>query len=256
MSVRVSREGVITIITLDRPQVRNAIDAPTAAALLAAFTEFEADKDARVGILYGAGGTFCSGADLKALASGKDVPVLTELHGPLGPSRMLLSKPLIAAVAGYAVAGGLELALLADIRVAERSAVFGVFNRRWGIPLIDGGTVRLPRIIGLARALDMVLTGRKVSSDEALAMGLVNYVVDDGQALTASLELARRISSFPQPALLVDRRNCYGSSEELHVALRREFEQAVGVLKEPSVRELAIKFADGEGRHGEPLCLD
>ncbi len=251
MSVDVFRNGSVTTITINRPEVRNAIDGPTASALLEAFRAFESDPLARVAVLHGANGVFSAGADLKAMATGERTLELSREHAPLGPSRMLLSKPLIAAVAGYAVAGGLELALLADLRIAERGAVFGVFNRRWGIPLIDGGTVRLPRIVGLGRALDLVLSGRPVDAAEALAIGLVNRVVEDGEALSAAQELARQIAAFPQEALLADRSNCYSSGLSLEEALLREFDTGSVVFKSVPAERLAERFAAGEGRHGK-----
>lgn len=251
MSVDVFRNGSVTTITINRPEVRNAIDGSTAEALLEAFRTFEEDASARVAVLSGAGGHFSAGADLKAMAAGERMLKLSRTESaPLGPSRMLLKKPLIAAVAGYAVAGGLELALLADLRIAERSAVFGVFNRRWGIPLIDGGTVRLPRIIGLGRALDLVLTGRPVDAAEALAIGLVNRVVADGESLAAAEALAHEISRFPQEALLADRSSCYTTGLSLEDALLREFDTGVTVFETVRAEKLAERFASGEGRHG------
>jgi enoyl-CoA hydratase len=200
MSVRVEKSGPVTTVVLHRPEVRNAVDAPTAEALAAAFRAFDADPDARVGVLYGEGGTFCAGADLKAISEGRLNRLAPDGDGPMGPSRMVLGKPVIAALSGHAVAGGLELALWCDLRVAEEDAVPGVFCRRWGVPLIDGGTVRLPRLIGLSRALDLILTGRPVSAQEALAMGLVNRVVPRGQAREAAEALAREVAAFPRRA--------------------------------------------------------
>src|ERR671934_2767209 len=185
-TIRVERAGPVTTVVLDRPEARNAVDRETAAALADAFRAFEADAQARVAVLWGAGGTFCAGADLKAIGSGRGNRLESEGDGPMGPSRMLLSKPTIAAVAGYAVAGGLELALWCDLRIMEEDAQVGVFCRRWGVPLVDGGTVRLPRLIGMSRALDLILTGRAVTADEALAMGLANRVVPSGQARNAA----------------------------------------------------------------------
>ncbi|HET9449924.1 MAG TPA: crotonase/enoyl-CoA hydratase family protein, partial [Aggregicoccus sp.] len=209
MSVRVEKSGPVTTVILQRPEVRNAVDGPTAEALAEAFRAFDADADARVGVLWGEGGTFCAGADLKAVASGDPNRVAPDGDGPLGPSRMLLDKPVIAAIAGHAVAGGLELALWCDLRVAEEDAVLGVFCRRWGVPLIDGGTVRLPRIVGLGRALDLILTGRPVPADEALAMGLVNRVVPRGASRAAAEELAAQIAAFPQQCMRGDRMSAY-----------------------------------------------
>src|SRR3984893_7663545 len=202
-------EGSTAIVTIDRPGVRNAIDRPTAEPLAGAFRRFEREDGLAVAILTGAGGCFCAGADLKAVATGTGNRLTPDGDGPLGCTRMLLSKPVIAAVEGYAVAGGLELALWCDLRVAARDAVFGVFCRRWGVPLADGGTVRLPRLIGMSRAMDMILTGRGVSGDEALAMGLANRVVDPGTALAASVALAESLAALPQRCLRSDRLSSY-----------------------------------------------
>jgi len=198
MSVRVERAGPVTTVILDRPAVRNAVDRDTAEALADAFRAFDADDDALAAVLWGAGGTFCAGADLKAIAAGRPSRVDSEGDGPMGPSRLRLSKPVVAAVAGHAVAGGLELAVWCDLRVVEEDAVFGVFCRRWGVPLIDGGTVRLPRLIGLSRALDLILTGRAVAADEALAIGLANRVVPHGESRAAAEALAAEIARFPR----------------------------------------------------------
>lgn len=251
--VRTEIDGPVCTIVLDRPSVRNAVDGPMAAALRRAFEDFEADDALQVAVLWGAGGHFCAGADLRALA---DPARRHELDpegggsGPMGPSRMALSKPLVAAVSGYAVAGGLELALLADLRVMERDAVFGVFCRRWGVPLIDGGTVRLPRIVGMGRALDMILTGRPVGAEEALAMGLANRGVEPGSARQAAEELAREIAAFPQRCMLADRASAYGQWDlPLAQALRAEGAQGVPVALEEAVAG-AARFVGGEGRHG------
>ena len=201
MSVHVTREGPVTTISIDRPEARNAVDGPTAEALAKAFREFDADVDAAVAVLTGSGNTFCAGADLKAIGAERSNRVEAEGDGPMGPSRMQLSKPVIAAIEGYAVAGGLELALWADLRVAADDAVLGVFCRRWGVPLIDGGTVRLPRLIGQSRAMDLVLTGRPVGAEEAYAIGLVNRLSRPGEALGTALELAREIAALPQTCL-------------------------------------------------------
>ena len=198
MSVVVERVGRVTTVILNRPEVRNAVDRDTAAALAAAFREFDADADADVAVLWGAGGVFCSGADLRAFAEGRGNRLDPGGDGPMGPTRLALSKPVIAAVSGYAVAGGLELACWCDLRVVEADAVFGVFCRRWGVPLIDGGTIRLPRLVGLSHALDMILTGRPVAADEALRMGLANRVVPAGESLAAARELAATLARFPQ----------------------------------------------------------
>jgi len=250
MSVRVERQGPITTVILHRPEARNAVDGPTARALIDAFTAFEADAEARVAVLWGEGGTFCAGADLKAIGTERQNRVEPSGGGPMGPSRMLLSKPVIAAVAGHAVAGGLELAAWCDLRVVEEDAVFGVFCRRWGVPLIDGGTVRLPRLIGLSRALDLILTGRPVKADEALVMGLANRVVPKGQARAAAEALAREVASFPQRCMRADRASAYGQFElPLPQALLREFEGGLGALMEEGVAG-AQRFAGGAGRHG------
>jgi enoyl-CoA hydratase len=245
MSVRSERNGPVTTVVLDRPEARNAVDGDTAAALADAFRAFEADGDAAVAVLWGAGGTFCAGADLKQMSNRTE----PDGDGPMGPSRMLLSKPVIAAVAGHAVAGGLELACWCDLRVVEESAVLGVFCRRFGVPLIDGGTVRLPRIVGLGRALDLILTGRAVGADEAVRIGLADRVVPDGTAREAAEQLAREIAGFPPGAMLGDRLSAHeGLGLPLEEALRREFERGVRVLDE--AREGARRFAAGEGRHG------
>jgi enoyl-CoA hydratase len=246
--------GPVCTILLNRPECRNAVDGPTAAALLAAFERFEADDALRVAVLAGTGGHFCAGADLTAVGDPSRRNHLDPeggAPGPMGPSRMALSKPLIAAVSGYAVAGGLELALLADLRVMERDAVFGVFCRRWGVPLIDGGTVRLPRIIGMGRALDMILTGRAVPADEALAMGLANRVVEPGEALAVAQQLARDIAAFPQQCMLTDRASAYAQWDlPLAAALRQEGARGTPIVFAEGV-EGAARFADGAGRHGQ-----
>ncbi len=247
-------DGAVCTITLNRPDKRNAVDGPMAAELREAFSRFEAEDALRAAVLTGAGGHFCAGADLSAVG---DPARRNELDregggsGPMGPTRMALSKPLIAAVNGFAVAGGLELALLADLRVADEDAVFGVFCRRWGVPLIDGGTVRLPRIVGMGRALDMILTGRAVHATEALAMGLANRVTPPGGALAAAQQLARELAAFPQRCMLADRRSAYEQWDmPLDEALRRE-----GALGVPVVfaegQAGAARFAGGAGRHGE-----
>jgi enoyl-CoA hydratase len=252
VSVRVERAGPVTTIVLHRPDVRNAVDGPTAAALAEAFRAFDADDDAHVAVLFGEGGTFCAGADLKALAEDPDRAnrVAFDGDGPMGPSRMLLSKPVIAAVAGHAVAGGLELALWCDLRVVEESAVMGVFCRRFGVPLIDGGTVRLPRLIGLSRALDLILTGRAVSSAEALAMGLANRVVPDGEARASAEALAREIAAFPPAAMRGDRLSAHEqASLSLEDALANELRRGSAALASETGAG-AARFAAGEGRHG------
>lgn len=250
MSVRVEKNGPITTVVLHRPEVRNAVDGATAQALANAFRELDADEEAKVGVFFGEGGTFCAGADLKAVAEGRLPHLAPEGDGPMGPSRMLLGKPVIAAISGHAVAGGLELALWCDLRVAEEDAVLGVFCRRWGVPLIDGGTVRLPRLIGLSRALDLILTGRPVSAQEALGMGLVNRVVPRGGAREAAEQLAREIAAFPQACMNADRRSAYEQAGlPLEEALLREFRGGIQVLESESLAG-AKRFAGGAGRHG------
>ncbi|MBZ9642982.1 crotonase/enoyl-CoA hydratase family protein [Streptomyces sp. PSKA30] len=249
MPVRIERQGPVTTVVLSRPEVRNAVDGPTAVELAAAFREFESDGAARVAVLWGEGGTFCAGADLKALGTERGNRVTEDGDGPMGPTRMRLSKPVIAAVAGHAVAGGLELALWCDLRVAEEDAVFGVFCRRWGVPLIDGGTVRLPRLIGTSRALDMILTGRPVPAGEAYEMGLANRLVPTGTARAAAEELAATIARFPQPCLRSDRASVLeqdGLDEQ--TAMRGELRHGMGVLAQSL--EGAARFASGAGRHG------
>jgi enoyl-CoA hydratase len=252
-AVHCTRDGAVLTITLHRPECRNAVDGPTALALRAAFEAFEADDAARVAVLTGGGGQFCAGADLKAVgdpARRNPIEPTGTAGGPMGPTRMAFSKPVIAAVEGHAVAGGLELALMCDLRVAARSAVFGVFCRRWGVPLIDGGTVRLPRIVGMGRALDLILTGRPVSADEALAMGLATTVVDDGQALAAAQELAARIAAFPQACMLADRTSAYTQWDlPLAEALKREGAGGYPIVAAEGVAG-AARFASGAGRHG------
>ncbi|MBB2494737.1 crotonase/enoyl-CoA hydratase family protein [Aquipseudomonas ullengensis] len=254
MSVSVEKNGPVTTLTIERPQVRNAVDRPTAEALAAALRAFEADESARVAVLTGAAGTFCAGADLAAVAEGAERANRLEVDGdgPMGPSRMLLSKPLIAAIEGHAVAGGLELALLADLRVMAEDAVLGVFCRRFGVPLIDGGTVRLPRLIGQSRALDLILTGRPVAAGEALQMGLVNRVVASGTARTAAEQLAAQIAGFPQLCMLTDRASVYGQWDQpLEAALRAEFSAGMAVVQSGETRAGAQRFSAGAGRHGD-----
>ena len=251
-TVQSRSENGITVITLCRPEVRNAVDGPTAAGLAAAFRRFDGDDTAGVAILTGAGGTFCAGADLKAVATGRGNRVTQEGDGPMGPTRMVLGKPVIAAVEGHAVAGGLELALWCDLRVAARDAVFGVFCRRWGVPLIDGGTVRLPRLIGHSHAMDLILTGRGVSGQEALQMGLANRLTEPGQALTGALELAQQLLAFPQGCLRSDRRSAlrqWGCGEA--DALAEETRLGLEVIHSGETRVGASRFAEGAGRHGD-----
>jgi enoyl-CoA hydratase len=258
MTVRVESKPPITTVILDRVAARNAVDRETAAALADAFRQFEDDGEARVAVLWGAGGTFCAGADLKAVAAGRPNRVAPDGDGPMGPTRMVLSKPVIAAISGYAVAGGLELALWCDLRVAEEDAVLGVFCRRWGVPLIDGGTLRLPRIIGHGRAMDLILTGRPVSAPEALAMGLVNRVVPTGTARSAAEDLGRQLAAFPQAALRGDRLSAYEQWDLERVdALANELAHGVRALDEGVAG--ASRFESGAGRHGafgEKAALD
>ncbi len=245
-------ENNIATVTINRPEARNAVDRPTAAALADAFRRFDADTSASVAILAGAGGYFCAGADLKAVASTRGNRVTESGDGPLGCTRMLLSKPVIAAVEGFAVAGGLELALWCDMRVAARDAVFGVFCRRFGVPLVDGGTIRLPRLIGMSHAMDMMLTGRGVSGDEARMMGLANRIVEKGQALAAARELAQQIAAFPQRCMRSDRMSAYESfTMELPEALLNEYRYAIATINSGETREGAARFASGSGRHGK-----
>jgi enoyl-CoA hydratase len=250
-SVRVEHDGPVWTVILSRPERRNAVDGPTAAGLSDAFRSFEADDGAAVAVLHGEGGSFCAGADLSAVGteSGNRVVAIDEGDGPMGPTRMTLSKPVIAAIAGHAVAGGLELALWCDLRVAEESAVLGVFCRRWGVPLIDGGTVRLPRLIGLSRAMDLVLTGRPVTAAEALQIGLVNRVVPEGQSRSAAEALAHELSRFPQRCLREDRLSLIQQQG-------RQDAEALGVELEHGLRSLEevqpglTRFRQGAGRHG------
>ena len=247
------RDGPVTIVTIDRPRARNAVDGPTAALLAAAFRDFDTDPDAAVAVLTGADGTFCAGADLKGVAEGRGNRVSSDMadDGPMGPSRMVLSKPTIAAVEGYAVAGGLELALWCDLRVAATDATFGVYCRRWGVPLIDGGTVRLPRMIGHSHALDLILTGRGVSGDEALRMGLANRLTEPGGALAGAVELAHQLAAFPQGCLRSDRESSYRQwGLGLDDALALETELGLAVIRSGETAEGATRFAAGEGRHG------
>lgn len=251
MAVRIERKGAVVTVILSRPERRNAVDRDHAAALAEAFRAFDADADAAVAVLFGEGGTFCAGADLKAVSEGRGNRVLREGDGPMGPTRMLLSKPVIAAVEGYAVAGGIELAAWCDLRVAARDAVFGVFCRRWGVPLVDGGTVRLSRLLGHSHALDLILTGRGVSGDEAQRMGLANRLVEKGQALEAAKELARQLADFPQLCLRSDRMSSYEQwSYPLDDAIANEYRHGSEVIASGETREGATRFAQGAGRHG------
>ncbi len=249
MGIRVEQKDLVWTIVIDNPDVKNAVDGPTAAALSKAFKEFETSK-AHVAVLWGDHGCFCSGANLKAIQEGLGNRIEETGDGPMGPTRMSLKKPIIAAVSGYAVAGGFELALWCDLRVIETNAVFGVFNRRWGVPLIDGGTVRLPRLIGLSRALDMILTGRSVYADEALTIGLANRVVEDGKSRVEAEKLAHEISKFPQTCLREDRLSTYEQFDlDLENALTNEFDHGLISFKE--AKEGIRRFIAGEGRHGQ-----
>jgi enoyl-CoA hydratase len=250
-TVRYEPEPPLVVVTIDRPDVRNAVDRPTAEALAEAFRRFERDDGLSVAVLTGAGGTFCSGADLKAIASDRGNRVAPEGDGPMGPTRMLLSKPVIAAIEGHAVAGGLELALWCDLRVAADDAVLGVYCRRWGVPLVDGGTVRLPRLIGHSHALDLILTGRGVSGDEARTMGLVNRLAGPGRALHDAKALAAEIAAFPQMCVRSDRRSSYEQwGHDLDEALRVETRLGTETIASGETRLGAARFAAGAGRHG------
>ncbi|MBK9350376.1 MAG: crotonase/enoyl-CoA hydratase family protein [Sulfuritalea sp.] len=252
MTVRIERRGAVTTVIIDRPAARNAIDRATAQALADAFRDFDADPAQHVAVLCGANGHFCAGADLKAfVANPSEWSLSEEGDAPLGPTRMLLTKPVIAAVSGYAVAGGLELALWCDLRVAEQTASFGVFCRRWGVPLIDGGTIRLSRLIGHSRALDLILTGRAVGAEEALAMGLANRVVANGEARAAAEELAAQIAAFPQACLRHDRLSSYEQwGLPLPEALKNECRHGQASLASGEATAGAGRFREGEGRHG------
>ena len=253
MKLRTEVRDDVFIVTINRPEVRNCVDRETAEALAEAFSRFDADDALKVAILTGEGGYFCAGADLKEASSGSQNAnqVKLEGDGPMGPTRMLLNKPVIAAVEGFAVAGGLELSVWCDLRVAARDAVFGVYCRRWGVPLVDGGTIRLPRLIGQSHAMDMILTGRGVSGEEAVAMGLVNRLVEPGETLEAALALAREIGSFPQLCMRNDRRSAINQwSMGLDEALEEETRLGIEVIRSGETREGATRFTKGAGRHG------
>ncbi len=253
MSVRVEHDGPVVVVTIDRPDVRNAVDGPTAAALADAFRAFDADDAHAVAVLTGAGDTFCAGADLKAFRTDRSNTVAAEGDGPMGQTRMLLSKPVVAAVEGHAVAGGLELALWCDLRVAARDAVFGVYCRRWGVPLVDGGTVRLPRLVGQSHALDLILTGRGVSGDEALRIGLANRLTEPGRALDGALALAHELAALPQTCLREDRASSYEQwGLSLGDALRVEYEHGRRSLAARELGANVDRFVGGAGRHGAP----
>lgn len=255
MTVSVEKNGPVTAVILSRPEARNAVDPATAAELVRAFEAFEADDEARAGVFFGDHGTFCAGADLKAFAAGGDWRDWIRADGataPMGPSRMLLSKPVVAAVSGHAVAGGLELALWCDLRIMEEDAVFGVFCRRWGVPLIDGGTVRLPRLVGHGRALDMILTGRPVKADEALAWGLANRIVPKGQARAVAEALAAEIAAFPPACVKSDRMSVHEQWDlPIKEALMNELRRGLATIESGETASGISRFTDGEGRHGK-----
>lgn len=257
MQVLVEKKGKVCTVVINRPEVRNAVDGPTGEMLFEAFKEFDADESLRAAVLCGSGGNFCAGADLKAVASG-DLSRMNRMNedmsqcAPMGPTRMLLTKPVIAAVSGYAVAGGLELAIWCDMRVVEEDAVFGVFERRFGVPLMDGGTQRLPRLIGMSRAMDLMLTGRPVAADEALALGLANRVVVKGRAREEAEKLAAELSEFPQRCMLGDRRAAYlGFDMEFDRAMELEFRIGLDVIASGETVSGAGEFTGGKGKHGE-----
>lgn len=253
VTVRTETDGPVLVVTIDRPEVRNAVDGPTATALAAAFRAFDADDDLAVAVLTGAGGTFCSGADLGAVASGRGNRVDEDpaADGPMGPTRLDLSKPVLAAVEGYAVAGGLELALWCDLRVAATDATLGVYCRRWGVPLVDGGTVRLPRLVGHGRAMDLILTGRGVAGEEALAMGLVDRLAGPGRALEEAVALGRTLAAFPQRCLRSDRRSAIEQWDlPFADAMANEVRHGLVPLRSGETLAGAARFAAGEGRGG------
>jgi len=251
--VEIESKGKVMTIILNRPEVRNAVDGATAWALADAFRRFEADDSVYVGVLWGAGGNFCAGADLKAIFSGKNPNRVEETgDGPMGPTRMVLKKPVIAGVSGYAVGGGFELALWCDLRVVEKSAVLGFFNRRFGVPLIDGGTIRLPRLIGLSRAMDLILTGRAVRAEEALAIGLANRVVENGNSRREAEMLAEEIAQFPQTCLRGDRLSAIEQFNlSISSALSNEFQHGIKAIESPELKAELKKFVEGKGKHGE-----
>jgi enoyl-CoA hydratase len=253
MTVRYETEGPVAVVTIDRPDVANAVDGETARRLVEVFEAFDADPALSVAVLTGAGGKFSAGGDLKAIASGQgSIVVMPEGPGPLGPTRMMLSKPVIAAVEGHAVAGGLELALWCDLRVAARDATFGVYCRRWGIPLCDGGTVRLPRLIGQSHALDMILTGREVKGEEAYRMGLANRLCEPGEALAVAMKLAQALSRFPQRCMHSDRRSMYEQwTLPLDAALRNETERGLEVIRSPEMFEGVGRWRSGAWSYSE-----
>ena len=251
MTVHYEAEGAVVTITIDRPNVRNAVDSATADHLVESFRRFAADEALSAAVLTGAGSNFCAGFDLKAVAAGEPNRIAEEGEGPMGPTRMTLDKPVIAAIEGYAVAGGLELALWCDLRVAARNATLGVFNRRFGVPLVDLGTIRLPRLVGHGRAMDLILTGRSVLAEEALHIGLVDRVVDPGRALDEAVTIARQLTKFPQGALRADRRSVYRQwSMGTDDAMRAEFVGGIDVIASGEAQQGARRFTEGAGRHG------
>ena len=251
MTVHYEAEGAVVTITIERPNVRNAVDSATADHLVESFRRFAADEALSAAVLTGAGSNFCAGFDLKAVAAGEPNRIAEEGEGPMGPTRMTLDKPVIAAIEGYAVAGGLELALWCDLRVAARNATLGVFNRRFGVPLVDLGTIRLPRLVGHGRAMDLILTGRSVLAEEALHIGLVDRVVDPGRALDEAVTIARQLTKFPQGALRADRRSVYRQwSMGTDDAMRAEFVGGIDVIASGEAQQGARRFTEGAGRHG------
>jgi len=252
MSVSIERDGTVGTVILNRPDVRNAVDGPTAKALHDAFTELESDDGTAVCVLWGAGGTFCSGADLHAIGTDRTHTLDADGHGPMGPTRLNMSKPVIAAIEGHAVAGGLELALWCDLRVASETSVLGVLCRRWGVPLIDGGTVRLPQIVGVGHAMDMILTGREITATEAKNIGLINRIVPEGAARQEAEALARVIGAFPNICLTSDRRSLLdGMGEPTESAMRREFELGMATIVTGETIAGVDRFTSGAGRHGD-----
>jgi len=256
MTVVSQTEGPVLIVTIDRPERRNAVDREAAEALLDAFEKYSEDESLSVAVLTGAGGTFCAGADLKAISEGSGNRVAPKGPGPMGPTRLVLDKPVIAAIEGFAVAGGIELALWCDLRVVARDAVLGVFCRRWGVPLVDGGTVRLPRLIGASRAADMILTGRGVGGEEALQIGLANRLSDPGHALDDALDLAGSLAALPQNCMRSDLRSSKQQWDlDFQAAMVREYELGMATISTGETRAGATRFASGEGRHGRPAPL-
>jgi enoyl-CoA hydratase len=252
MPIQIDRNYPVYTIIIDNPKVKNAVDENTAQELAGAFRQFEKDKDALIAVLWGANGTFCSGANLKAISEGRGNRIESEGDGPMGPTRMLLCKPVIAAISGFAVAGGLELALWCDLRVVEKSVVFGVFNRRFGVPLIDGGTVRLPRLIGMSRALDMILTGRPINAQKAFQWGLANRIVEDGQSRQKAEEIAQEIAKFPSKCMNNDRLSVYSQfGLNFKQAMKQEFNLGLKTLESEKYLEGSKKFILGKGRHGK-----